>query len=477
MIASLALASMSLAGCQGMIVNGIFIAKQQLTVRDSTEITVEATSFRVGSQMTYKAVAKRGRIVQASEFNKTFVYYAPYTSRFPDANGNPTTGDDVRIIVSDGFQTIETNQAIILSGGSMVFKGQSTGCTSDSSSDCNAPLYAATVDDSGLSVRDVRELKDSLGRKLTGSQPAVSPDGRKIVWVVWPGTDNSGLPKPTGSTAIYTMDAGGIVQQITGGSPDSGFNVDPSWSPQGNQIVFASDRGDKSNYDIWAVSTEQQNLAPVRLTSNAVDERYPAWNPNPQQRKYVAVAVHTSAIKDVGKRDTAAAWNVMLLNTQTGGYERQLTTLSQMGSWGPDFALEPRWRPDGQWLAYTYRGPVGGNLSNAQRYQRIFYQDINTSQGQILNPSEQGGAFVAESNPAWSPTGNEVAYLRYLADEKGNPNTEPQLYKGTPNLSKPGTTGPGTVGPQQWSLSQPVQAFHMLSTSAMPIGGWGFDWR
>lgn len=469
-----------LVGCNinQIFIHDVRIENPQLSVRDFTDVTVEATAWRPGATLTYEARATRGRIVQANNFQKTFRYYAPYTSRSPDAAGNPTQGDTLTVRVSDGFTSIDTTKLITLTGNTVVFKGESQNCSNESATDCNGPLYAGTVDDSGLSVRDVRELRDAQKRHMWGTQPTVSPDGRKLAWVLWPGNDNSGLPKPVNGTAILTIDAGGIVAQVTGGGPEQGFNVDPSWSPFGNELVFASDRGGKG-YDIFSVSTEQQNLPVRRLTANAADERYPAWNPNPAQRNVLAVAVHANSMQDLGRQDNGAAWNIMLLDTKTSGYTRQITSLSQVGPYGPDFALEPRWRLDGQWLAFTQRGPIGNTTSNAARYQRIMIQDSNTSAGSAvpLNPNEQGGVLVGESNAAWSPNGNEVAYLRVTLDSNGNPLTS-QLYKGTPNLSKPGQSSPGgTIGPQQWQMSYTIPSLHILSTTARPVGGWGMDWR
>jgi Tol biopolymer transport system component len=480
-VAALALAAFPVGGCTGIVNQGIFIEKPQLTVGDETLVKVEAFTTRPGATLTFKPFAQRGRILQIKETDNTFKYFAPYTSRYPDAGGTPKNGDVIQVYVTDGFQTLDVQQVVSLSGTSLIYKAEAAGCSSESSSDCNGPLYVATADDSGLSVRDQKPLKDSQRREIWGSQPSISPDGRRICWVVWPGTDKSPLPKPTGSTMLYTMDAKGDVSVLTGGSPNSGFNVDPSWSPFGNEVVFASDRADGSNYDIYSVSTEQQNLPVKRLTSNAVDERYPAWNPNPQQKTTVAVAVHANSRNDVGKRATSAAWNVMLLDANSGSYTKQITALSQVGTNGPDFAFEPRWRSDGQWLAYTYRGPIGGTASQQTRFQRIFYQDVGTSQGsgQQLNFTDFGGASQAEANPNWSPNGQEIAYLRFTVDDKGNPASTPEMWKGTPNLSKPGTggSGPGSVGPQRWSLQAGIPAFHLLSTSASPVGGWGVDWR
>ncbi len=466
-VATLSLASLPLGGCGNLAVQAVVAAKGNLlSVRDSTEITVTATTFRPFATLTYKAVARRGRIVQRLESDSTFTYFAPYTSRFPDAAGNPTTGDTIQIYISDGFQTIETNQTIQLSGNSVVFKGPSSNCADDGLSDCNGPLYAATVDESGIAVRDVKQLKDSLNRAITGTQPCVSPDGRKIAWVVWPGSDNTGFPKPVGATALYTMDAGGIVQQIT----STGYNVDPSWSPFGNELVFSSFRGDAKSYDIWRISTEQANLPATPITTNGVDERYPAWNPNPQFRNTLAVAVHAQTSTSLPTTpDADLPWNVMTFEMGKGGTTyKEVTDLSVKG----DFAIEPRWRTDGQWLAYTYHG---SQISTAKRPTRIHYKSttVAKSPGQPLSLNDD--ETTAESNPNWSPAGNEIAYLRYQFDANKAPLSPIQVFKGTPVLSQTGTN-PG-IPPQQWSFPTEVLAFRMLSSSFTPVGGWGFDWR
>ncbi len=364
-------------------------------------------------------------------------------------------------------------RARLFSGNVIVFKVNGTGCANDTISDCNGPLFLAELDAEGNPSGDIRELKDKEGRRLFGSQPALSPDGQKLAWVVWPGQGSGEIAslQPTASTIVARMGSSGDVMVVTGGTPESGFNVDPSWSPDSQILAFASDREDASGFDIYEIGTDREGLSPTRIASSAADQRYPAWNP--ADADVIAVAVHANSIDGIGQRDSSAAWNLMLLDKKTGTYTRQLTALSQVGPNGSDFALEPRWKPGGQWLAFTFRGPLSGNQSNAQRYQRVSIQDLNASlgSGHILNPTEQGGALVAEGSPAWTPDGGSIAYLRYLVDEAGNPGSEPQLYKGIPNLNN----SPGTIEPKQWSISRSVPAFHLLATSGSPVGGWAFD--
>ncbi|MBI6547047.1 MAG: PD40 domain-containing protein [Cyanobacteria bacterium NC_groundwater_1444_Ag_S-0.65um_54_12] len=463
--------TMVLGSCNitpSLTIYGIFPTKIPLSVRDSTDITIEAATIP-GQTIRYHAVARRGRVIQLNDTSKTFRYYAPYTSRAPDAAGNIVIGDKIEIRISDGFRTIDQSYPITLAGNSLVFKAEGgTGCSNTAGTDCNGPLMVATVDETGLAIRDIKPLADDEEKPLVGTQPVISPDGRRIAYVYYPGN---------GTSAIYTIDASAQVRNLTGSQLGSGFQVDPSWSPMGNELVFASDRG--GNFDIYRSSAEQQGAVAWQITRNPVDERYPSWNPNPQKADSIAVSAHANSLRELGTVQAGAAWNVFLLDIQSGVYTKQLSMLSQRGPYGPDFALEPRWRQDGLTLAYTQRGPINNNISNAARFQRIIVQDTNTNPGGgvPLNPTEQGGPQVGESNPAWNPQGTEIAYLRLITDENGNP-TSSQLWKGSATTTRNnGQPAFGSYGPRNWELGNAIPALHLVSTSANPVGGWSLDWR
>ncbi len=463
-----------LAGCTASLtIQSIYAQQPNLTVRGSTKITISASSLP-GQTIHYYVTAQRGRIFQDTSTDNTVIYYAPFTSRAPDSTGNMTSGDTLTIRVSDDTATRYATQTLNLTGDTVVLQEASANCSNDSSVDCNGTLYAGTVDSYGSNVSDLHPLGDSTGTALQGAQPTISPDGRRIAYVYYAGN---------GTSAIYTVDSAGQTVNLTGSNPSDGFNVDPTWAPFGDQVAFASDRANPGVFDIYRTPADEQDGSPTRVTTNSqISVRYPDWNPTGSHSNLLAVSAQ-AVLGPQSNLVQSQDWNVFLLDLNTGQFRQQLSNLSDSGTTGPDFALEPRWDPTGQMVAYTQRGPAPGQASaaNAARFQRIIVQCANSSPGSgvLLNPTEQSGTTLAESNPMWDPeNGTQIAYLRYQVDQQGNPET-PSFYAGTPpeacGNAQSGVTG---QGPRQWGyMSQSVAALHMLSTSRMPVGGTEVDWR
>ena len=93
-----------------------------------------------------------------------------------------------------------------------------------------------------------------------------SPDGTKSVVVLREGAQ----------TDIYVVDNSGDERTSTRLTNSPNFDINPTWSPDGMRIAFASGPSRGGPLDIWAIDIDGNNL--VNLT-NGLDGRSPAWRP------------------------------------------------------------------------------------------------------------------------------------------------------------------------------------------------------
>lgn len=86
------------------------------------------------------------------------------------------------------------------------------------------------------------------------SSPRLSPDGRRLIWLAW---DHPNMP--WNGTTLYLADlddAGAVAGEpevISGGPEESVFQ--PEWSPDGNAVVFISDRSGWWNLHRFELAT------------------------------------------------------------------------------------------------------------------------------------------------------------------------------------------------------------------------------
>jgi len=178
-----------------------------------------------------------------------------------------------------------------------------------------------------------------------GSDPAWSPDGKRIVFV---GPRQPRVSKPE----IYIMRADGThIRRLTKNWNAS--DRSPAFSPDGKRIVFLSNRdatGGAGNAEIWVMGTKGKH--PVNLTHNPAIDDHPDWSPDGSKIVFERVA---------------SSWTerqIFVMNAD-GSDQRQVGTL--VGSM-------PTWSPDGKQIAYISGNDVlraNADGTGVQRVARI----------------------------------------------------------------------------------------------------------
>jgi TolB protein len=165
-----------------------------------------------------------------------------------------------------------------------------------------------------------------------------------------------------GNSEIYTMERSGSERTLVRLTRTPAIDSSPSWSPDGAQIVFQSDR--TGGPQIWMMNADGSN--PRRLTSRGTYNDAPMWSPKGDRIAWVA--------RDQGRLDIYT----MDLN---GGSIMQLTN-------GPGKNEDPCWAPDGEHIAFA---------SNRTGNYEIYVMRRDGSSVQRLTTSREA------TSPAWSP--------------------------------------------------------------------------
>lgn len=154
---------------------------------------------------------------------------------------------------------------------------------------------------------------------VEASHPNWSPKGDRIAFQSYMG----------GTFHIWTMRPDGSqMKQLTFGHGD---DREPSFSPDGSMIAFASDRAFKGSYDIWTADVRSGALK--QWTMAEADEYEPAWSSDGREITFV------SGAGAVGK---------VIESVNAAGERHTVVSLEEDGR------LEaPSWSPDGKTLAYV----------------------------------------------------------------------------------------------------------------------------
>ena len=198
--------------------------------------------------------------------------------------------------------------------------------------------------------------------------PSLSPDGK---WIVYAGA-------ASGNADIYLQSVGGQTA-INLTKDATADDRQPAFSPDGERIVFQSDR---DGGGIFVMGRTGESVR--RLTDGGYN---PAWSPS---GKEIVYATESVMLNPAGRGPRSGLWIVNI----DSGEKRQIAT---------EDSVQPSWSPAGSRIAFwAARGP--------QRQRDIL--TIAAAGGDAVLVTDDA---ALDWNPVWAPDGKSL----YFASNRG----------------------------------------------------------
>lgn len=254
---------------------------------------------------------------------------------------------------------------------------------------CLAKEPSARYDSTRDLYRELLSLRDHISEASSGAVAAGARRAdRRRLWMAgalacavliaaagyWMGI--RGRPAPAPQTPVPLTSSGGLA-------------LNPSLSPDGSEVVFAWNGPRGGNYNLYVKLIGSSDL--LRLTSGTANDISPAWAPDGQRIAFI--------------RALYMDRHAVMLISPLGGSERKLTEISLHDSGSEDHALLA-WTPDGRYLAVT-----DGS--------RLDLVSVDSGERQPLLKEAPG--VLGDADPAFSPAGDRLAFVRRLAPYSSRP--------------------------------------------------------
>ncbi|HEV8485014.1 MAG TPA: winged helix-turn-helix domain-containing protein, partial [Blastocatellia bacterium] len=259
--------------------------------------------------------------------------------------------------------------------------------------DAREPRFIQTIPRSGY--RLVADVSYDGEKPETGSHPTASTSIAALGVQPRPWRRVSSL---IAMAVVLMLGVGGTVwYYITHRTPSlppmkvvpftsfPGWEGNPAFSPNGNQIAFDWSGEKNDNFDIYVMLIGSEN--PLRLTTDPAQDADPTWSPDGRQLAFVRTSESEIAIYTV---------------PALGGPERKLLSLGPKADWGgsgPDLD----WSADGKYIACVEK------RSNQEPFNIFLFSPETGKKRMLTSP---GAPNFGDFYPAFSPDSRSVAFIR-----------------------------------------------------------------
>lgn len=202
-----------------------------------------------------------------------------------------------------------------------------------------------------------------------------------------------------------------------------GREIFPSFSPEGDRVVFMWEGKDRNNWDIYVKLVGQESLQ--RLTEDPAIDWSPAWSPDGKHIAFV-------------RRDAKAKSSELMVIPAIGGKERSVLrgALQENVSTWNQLARLVAWHPDSEHLIVSHAEQPG---------QPHFLHAVSIATGRIRKLTHMDGKMDGDMDPAVSPDGRQLAFRRKF----GGWNSDVYVVPLTDALETAGA--PSRIGPRMFS--------------------------
>jgi Tol biopolymer transport system component len=286
-------------------------------------------------------------------------------------SGPPVNGADVRVLVENedvfplrvswmpGISGQSVREFVYTSSGKI--RRRSLGSAASAVIEFSATVPVVTP----KYRKKRRDFDSSLARPVKGiGSPVLSPNGQHVAF--------------RALNDIWTMKIGAKPVPLT---RDGFYKCDPAWSPDGQRLVYSSDRGGK--LDLWLRDVQTgHDTQLTRLPQAAVSG---SWS---QDGKLIAFLDQTGSLHSV--------------EVTSGTVQKVFDAL-----WEPG---RPTWSPDGRWIAMAAFKPYSARYREGLSEILLIERATGKATYTPALPNRSLGT-RGDDGPVWSPDGSSLAFV------------------------------------------------------------------